>query len=150
MKHLKSTYLLLLLLILVIGTGVGCKKYPDGPEFSLMPKKWRLDGDWKLNQALENGTDVTAATLVNTIEYSRKIELNGNFSFNWATNNGTSLSYDGTWTWSDDKTVIYFSYALGAGIQVDTYLILKLERHELWLQNLSPTGDVMQYHFVPN
>jgi hypothetical protein len=150
MKYFPNRRFLFLLLILGTFAAGSCKKYPDGPEFSLLPKKIRLAEDWKINKMYENGVDITSKGLAHIVHDSRDIKVAGGFSYSMTTDNGTSLSYSGTWSWSSDKTVLYFTYALGAGVQEDTYLILRLKEDDLWLQNVSPTGDVMEYHFIPN
>jgi hypothetical protein len=142
----RLTLLLFLFAVLLMG---GCKKYPDGPEFSLLPKSWRLAGDWKTTKILENNIDVTARELATVNYESRKIDKNGSFSYELV-EGGSTLSYAGSWSFSSDKTIVYFTYAFASTGSTDQFLILRLKEKDLWLQNISPTGDVMEYHFSPN
>ncbi len=146
LKPLPFFFLFLLTSIL---TG-SCKKYPDGPSISVIPKNWRLQGDWKTSKVLQNGKDITSAALANVSAEHKKIDRKGGFSYSLLTTNGSYISYAGTWSFSSDKTVVYFSYALYSGATTDQYLILRLEEHDLWLQNVNVQGDVMEYHYSPN
>lgn len=55
-KKIKS-FFLLLFLASVLTT---CKKYPEGPAFSLWSKTWRLEGSWDVEAFLIDGMDSTS------------------------------------------------------------------------------------------
>jgi hypothetical protein len=50
---------ILLVVITLVIAFAGCGKYDDGPKFSPWPKKWRLDGTWKIDSYVINGTSVS-------------------------------------------------------------------------------------------
>jgi hypothetical protein len=145
---IKNRHLFVLLLLIAFISG-SCKKYPDGPEFSLLPKNFRLEENWKTNKVYENKIDVTTVVLAKVTHESRNINRHGGFTYE-LDEGGSSLSYSGSWSFSSDKTVIYFTYVFGSNVNTDTYLILRLKEDDLWLQNITPSGDVMEYHLIPN
>ena len=57
---------ILLFTLTIFGLTIGpqfitsCKKYPDGPEFSLRTRKERLANTWKVDNYKINGTDFTS------------------------------------------------------------------------------------------
>ena len=142
--------LLISLLTFVLLTGTGCSKYPDGPAFSLLPKKWRLDENWKKVKVIRNGTDVTTQALANTQSESFKIKKDYSFSYSTSFKSGGSYDYSGTWSFSSDKTVMYFSYVFGNSYGNDAYIILRLKEDDMWLRTIDQSGDVYEYHYAPN
>jgi len=145
---LKTLRLFVLFSILFLFVG-GCKKYPDGPVLSLRTRKHRLCENWKRVKEYENGTDITPQVMPIIYSESRNIFTDGSFSYNLVTNNGT-VSYSGSWSFSTDQTIVFFSYYAGATPVNDAFLILRLKEGDLWMQNTAVTGDVYQYHFAPN
>ncbi|HEV7231192.1 MAG TPA: hypothetical protein VGO45_07690 [Bacteroidia bacterium] len=137
------------LLLLSLGCISGCKKYPDGPAISLLPKSWRLEENWKKQKVYKNGTDISDLYLAKTKSESFNIKKGGAFTYD-ATNSSGSISYSGTWAFSTDKTVVYFSYYYGANYLNDSYLILRLKEDDLWMKWIDPSGDEYEYHYVPN
>jgi hypothetical protein len=127
----------------------GCKKYPDGPYISLLPKNYRLAEDWRKNKIYKNGNDISTEYLTHIRHESLNVDKRGNFNY-YLTSDTGYLTYGGSWTFSPDKTVIYFSYFLGAQSMNDVFLILRLKEHDLWLQQTTAGGDVMEYHYIPN
>jgi hypothetical protein len=150
MKSFFKSLLLVFLFSITIFFWSGCRKYPDGPTFSLIPKNYRLEEDWKKSKVYENGADITSRALAHFAHESFNIDHQGGFSYSLVTDNGSSISYAGSWSFSSDKTVIYFTYALGAGVNTDRFLILRLREDDMWFQTADASGNVMEYHFVPN
>jgi hypothetical protein len=140
---------LLLVFIIAILSVSGCRKYPDGPAFTLLSKRWRLAEDWKKNKIYKNGTEITTEYLSTIKHESLNMDKSGNFSYTLVTNTGW-LEYGGTWSFNSDKSVIYFSYFLGQQSITDGNLILRLKEHDMWLQFTTQSGDVMEYHYIPN
>jgi hypothetical protein len=137
-----------LLLLSLVGVS-GCKKYPDGPTISLLPKSWRLEENWKKQKVYKNGTDISDLSASKTKSESFNIKKDGSFTYD-ATLTSGSISYAGTWAFSSDKTVVYFTYVYGSNYQNDTYLILRLKEDDLWMRWIDPSGDEYEYHYVPN
>lgn len=101
-----------------------CNKYPEGPKLSLLSKKARLSGDWKMEKILINNVDQTAAFTSNEVF---SIKKDGKYSVS------STPVEEGTWKFSGDKKqLIVKSNASGA--KEITYTILKLKNKELWLK----------------
>ena len=58
---LRMKHLVKITLIISCISIISCKKYEEGPAFSLMSKKARLSNIWQVNQYLLNGEDKTEA-----------------------------------------------------------------------------------------
>lgn len=68
MKKIVSTFAAILALLVC----VSCKKYEFGPYFSLMSKKERLAGAWKVDSAITRfGDDIGAAFSTYTFEFEK-------------------------------------------------------------------------------
>jgi hypothetical protein len=144
--NFRKTLLVFIVAVLALS---GCKKYPDGPWISLLTKKYRLAEDWKKTKIYKNGSDITTQYLSHIQHESFNLDKSGNFNYS-ITTDASSLSYGGNWTFNSDKTVLFFSYFLGQQSITDTYLILRLKEHDMWLQQTTQSGDTMEYHYSPN
>lgn len=139
MRRIKS----ITALIMVSGLLVfGCQDYPEGPSVSLIPKADRVGNDWKVGEALDNGTNVTA-------DYSRyELDLTpGGAATLTAQYTLLGIAYDfvtnGTWAFVSDEKKISFDFA---NDQADgVYEILKLETNDMWLKE---DGGTLELHFV--
>src|SRR4051812_28988231 len=105
MKRL-STYFFIVAIIFSVAF-VSCKKYPEGPAFSLRSKKARLSNTWKIEQYKFNGVDSTSFAKNHLFNgYFLNINKNGEYSFSYNLLIG-SLSFafneTGTWTFSEGK-----------------------------------------------
>jgi len=118
-------------LSLIIGviltmTFAGCKKYENGPAFSLASKKSRVINIWKVEKATgATGQDYTAYYVGYTIEFKKDntyIEIDG------------SSSESGTWAFDGNKLNLILTPNAHTSGQV--YLILKLKSKELWLKDI--------------
>jgi hypothetical protein len=103
----------------------GCKKYPEGPGFSLSSAMKRFAQHWALNNVTANGVDVTL--LFTGVSWD--IEDDGDYT--QITPLGNIL---GTWQFNDDKTQAYFDQT--ATSQKDTVTILRLKKDECKLQQV--------------
>ena len=83
--------------MLVATTFTACKKYPDGPEFSLLTRGNRLSNAWKVENYKVNGTDFTS--LVSS--YTETFSKSGAYSYSWGILNGA-----GTWGFIDNDSKI--------------------------------------------
>ena len=123
----------LLIAITLMIAFAGCKKYPDGPGFSPWPKKWRLDGTWKISEYVNNGVTTTPTDI-----YTITFKHNGDFS-----ETSGAFSVSGKWAWADSKDDITITIDGTAS----TSKILKLEMKQLWFQDPS---SLEESHYVPN
>lgn len=114
-----------------------CSKYQDGPKFTLLTKKARLEGPWEIESVSSNGTDVTSSykALVGQ-NYELEIEKDGNY-----TSSGIDAD-KGTWTLGEDKDDIRF-LSNDPGSKEDSYRILRLTSKELWMRQTTSSGDVI-------
>ncbi len=109
-----------------------CGKYPDGPNFSILSRKTRIENVWVLKEVIHvNGSVEQNPTPGYTTEYTsddKVIHTNGEVTLN------------GEWDLVNDKKDLFVSYE---GIGSTTYEIRKLKSNELWLKTHS--GEVLKY-----
>ncbi|MBC7411776.1 MAG: hypothetical protein H7331_04905 [Bacteroidia bacterium] len=99
----------------------GCKKYPDGPEFTIKTRTERLANTWKVDNYSINGTDYTS--LVSS--YNETFTNKGAYSYSWSFFNGS-----GTWDFQNKDKEVKLT---GSDKQSSrTLFILKLEEKSLW------------------
>lgn len=141
---MKSILRIALALTLIFTLTTGCKKYVDGPAFSLLTKKSRLCGDWKIQTVTVNGTDVTAiTTALLGANYTVDIEKDGKYRIFGA------VADDGTWKFGEDKDDVYFTSSKAGSVE-QAYRILRLKSKELWLRQTASNGDQTIVKYVPS
>lgn len=120
-----AKYYLFLLLVII----VSCKKYNNGPRVSVLPKKYRLVGDWKMVK-ITTGDNTTSLAENDEL----KIKNNGKYEYYFI---GDSSFQYGKWAFSKDKTKLIFTQ--DSSQLVNTYKIIELRNREIKLSpNLSP------------
>lgn len=98
-----------------------CKKYEDGPAFSLKLRKERLANTWKVKSCTVNGNDSTGSYS----GYREIFSRDGNYSCS----KGNS-SYRGTWTFAYGDSQVKLTTER---VEPSPMLIItKLEENELW------------------
>ncbi len=141
MNTIKVALLITIILFLSLSS---CNKYEDGPMISFVPRNERIANNWKIEKALDNGSDVTSSFDRYDISLTKSgnANLTAHYSF-------LTLDYDyttqGNWnfTSNDDKLQIDYDNNL-ADV---TYIILKLKEKELWLRQESTN---LELHLEPN
>ena len=93
----KNGTLLLAATMITVLNFHSCKKYDDGPSFTLRSKKGRLTGEWELVKL--DGQSITGYD----IEW--EFEKDGDFSQSYSYSS-SSYSYSGEWEFSSDKEEI--------------------------------------------
>lgn len=151
MKRIRIYYFISAVIFSV--TFFSCKKYPDGPVFSLRSKTERLSNSWKIQQYKFNGADST--NFVKTYlfnNYRLLISKNGDYSINYNVVLGIvpiPFSETGKWVFSTDKKNVIFTKADGntsAAVGTNsTWEILKLKETELWAK-FTQNNDVTEVH----
>ncbi|MBA3665257.1 MAG: hypothetical protein H0W61_13750 [Bacteroidetes bacterium] len=140
---MKSIIKMALVVILLASITTSCSKYQDGPKFSLLTKKARLTGDWKIDKVTYNGNDVTSFVVAGIgANAVLDIEKDGNYK-----QSGNDPD-DGKWKFGEDKDDVYFT-SNKAGSKEEAYRILRLKSKELWLRQTESNGDVTIIHYVP-
>jgi hypothetical protein len=90
----------------------GCKKYEEGPCFSLRSKENRVRGEWELEYLYINGVDSTQAVKSQTcygnlfINTESKHYLEGNWDLKYDYHSCNRC--DGTWSFEDKNRVFIF------------------------------------------
>ncbi len=140
----KITFLFALALILVSS----CKKYPDGPAISLLPKKERVDNTWVLNKAIEDGVDKTGDYQTTFKNYKLTMTKGGDYTLTYTF---FFLDYQetGTWVFNSDKTKIIFDPTSNNNAN-DEWTILRLKEEELWAKDEDFNGKVLEVHLIPD
>ncbi|CAN5384044.1 hypothetical protein BH09BAC5_BH09BAC5_09910 [soil metagenome] len=136
----KHIILGLIAVMAVAFTFSSCGKYEDGPSFSLLTKKMRITGDWKLTNYTSNGTDVTSV-IVAFWGSSYELQIEKDNSYKMTGN----VNESGIWSLGADKDDITFTPSSGTP---STYRILRLKNTELWLRytNSNGTYDVIKFN----
>ena len=132
MKKLLFGTLFIAVLTLLVSS---CGKYQDGPELSLLPKKFRLAGTW----TVEKYVDVNGNETQDLINIEIKYEKDGTYSFK-----SNILSLNGTWKFDDTKENILTSYTISVLTFTDQVKILRLTNKELWV--LDETSNTKTYY----
>jgi hypothetical protein len=139
---MKKRRILLLIPAAILLCVTACKKYEDGPAFSLRSKSERVENKWKIGQALEDGKDVTA----DYNKYDLDLTRNGGASLTaeYKIATGTfQYTTNGHWSFVSDKDKISFDFDNDDADGV--YIILKLKEKEMWLKE---DGGDTELHFV--
>lgn len=133
---MKTIFRTLALLFIIAATFSGCKKYEEGPKFSLRTKKMRLCHEWKITSLSINGIEVTAP-----VDYKLDIEKSGSYHTSFA-----GFTDEGKWELGEDKDDIYTTSNVPGSLE-QAFRILKLKNDELWLRNTLPNGDKYIYKY---
>ncbi|MBC7862638.1 MAG: hypothetical protein IAF38_06655 [Bacteroidia bacterium] len=134
----KKSILIILIAIAMISLMPSCKKYPEGPAFSLRTRAERVSNTWKVENYKVNGTDYTSLVSGYTETYTKS----GAYSYAWGSFTGA-----GTWAFANNDKEIHIS---GTNNQSDhTLIILKLEEKEFWYYYMDG-GDKKEFHMIGN
>jgi len=118
-------------------TFTGCKKYEDGPRFSLSSKKGRITNQWQFTEKIVNGQPQQLTNIT-----VRDIKRDGAYILTV----GTSTDETGKWEFSSDKESITFIPDDDDAYSRD---ILRLKSNELWLE-YRDGSDIYEYHYRKN
>lgn len=129
------------LLILVTGLFLNsCKKYDNGPDFSVIPAKYRVDNTWKIDSWYVNGTSQSTSFFSNSTYIFTK---DGVYTEKW-TSGGLSLQSDGTWKFTSNKEKI----SITINNTTKEYTILKLYNDSFWL-TITENNTTTEVHYIP-
>lgn len=126
MKNLKHLTYITLAGATAIGI-TGCGKYEDGPNFSLLTKKARVVGDWKVNSI---GSEVLGTTYSIDMTFDKTGDLMLTSSYSYG-GYSESYSYAGSWDFVSDKEQI----SLNIDGDVTLFEIKRLTNKEMWLDD---------------
>ncbi len=131
-----NTTKILSIILLICASFTGCKKYEDGPAFSLRSKTARVANTWEIESYTINGADNTS-TLKN-INYTETYDKDGNYSYN-----SSAVTGSGKWEFQSDKEQIKRSGV--SGQSTETLFILRLKENEFWYYYLDG-NDRHEFH----
>ncbi len=135
---LKITTVIIILAALLMPTIQSCKKYPDGPTFSLKSRAERVANTWKVENYKINGNDFTSLVSSYTETFTKK----GAYSYFWGILDGS-----GTWSFQNKDTEIQI---VGTDNQTSRRLtILKLEEKSFWYYYYEG-NDKHELHLIGN
>jgi hypothetical protein len=139
----KTLFPIVLGLSFMASLGTGCKKYEDGPLFSLRPREERIANTWRVESAMNGGNDVTGSFDQYELQMLRDhsamlaaLYQLGDLSFEFQTN--------GTWALVNHDDDLQLDFENNAADE--TYEILRLKEKELWLHE---KGGDLELHLVP-
>lgn len=115
-----------------------CKKYEEGPQFSLRTRTERVSNNWKVENYTINGVDATSLVSGYTETFTKE----NKFSYSWGVFNGT-----GNWAFQNNDAEIKIT---GTDTQASRVLtILKLEEKSFWYKSVDG-GVTSVMHLIPN
>ncbi|MBI5539429.1 MAG: hypothetical protein HY951_05175 [Bacteroidia bacterium] len=136
MNNLFKSIAIIVFLAITIFSVPSCKKYSEGPFFSLISRTERVSNTWKVDNYKFNGNDYTSLVTNYTETYTK----NGNYSYNWSAISGT-----GTWAFQNKDAEIKIT---GIDNQSTvTLFIIKLEEKQFWYYYMDGT-DKKEYHMI--
>jgi hypothetical protein len=140
---MKTTIKIMMTFAVILLFGAGCSKYQDGPKFSLLTKKARLCGHWKIDNVTSKGNDVTEQVKTSLGDnYELDIEKDGKYKTKG------NFPEEGTWELGEDKDDVYLKSTTNPGPELGCR-ILRLKSKELWLKVTYPNGDQTITHYIP-
>lgn len=132
------------LLFLLTTVLLGCKKYPEGPAFTLRSKEERLANNWVIDKYLENDNDLTESFKSAYPAYLLVVGKSGTYA----------LTYDGvntqtgTWRLANNaknwETLDNTSTAVAV-----TYTILRLKEKSFWCTTTDVNGVKKEFRYKP-
>ncbi len=146
----KKYIVLSLVLIFILSA---CKKYEEGPDFSLRTKTERVANTWKIVDIMLGNSYTNYNSIFTSIQYTR----NGNYNLVITDINNSDIllkEVNGKWGFYDDKKYIIQSYPefIYHGVRylenIDTVKIIMLKEKELWYES-EYRGDIYTYKLNP-
>ncbi|MBL4578734.1 MAG: hypothetical protein JKX74_09695 [Flavobacteriales bacterium] len=138
MKNRSPIITLFFASILILTSFASCKKYEEGPAFTLSTKKARVANEWKVDYAFDfdDNLEVTSDYVGETWEFTKDGE--------WTERDSGIIDKTGTWEFVSDKEGLQINRT-GTGTSTSVYTILKLKQKEMWLKDKDE-----ELHLIPN
>jgi Domain of unknown function (DUF5004) len=132
------------MIALVAFTGlIGCKKYDDGPAFSLRSREERVANTWRIDRAMNGSDDVTSAFDQYELRLTKDHDASLTATY---TLFGTDFSFTTSGTWSFENKDEDLRLDFDDSDADETYQILRLKETELWLRE---KGGDLELQLVP-
>lgn len=127
-----------------------CKKYPEGPDFSLRSKTERLSNTWKIDKWYDDGVDATSNFQILCKDYLRTIEKSGSYTATYKALSVFPVTETGTWAFNGDKSKVTFIKTSPLPQATEEWTILMLKEDELWAQYSDTGSSVIKAQLIPN
>ncbi len=137
-KRTRLSIVFIVLCALAIPTTQSCKKYEDGPAFSLRTRTARVANTWKVENYKINGDDFTSLVSSYTETFTKK----GAYSYSWGILDGS-----GTWEFQNKDAEIKLNGNDGQASR--TLFILKLEENAFWYYYMDGNNK-NELHLIAN
>ncbi len=109
-----------------------CKKYEDGPSFSLKSKKGRLAGEWEVVKLeTSNGEDYLSGGRDMEFEFDKDGDFKMKYTYSYG-GDSYSYTYKGEWEFSSDKEELELDFDGGGTIECE---IKRLTNKEFWFED---------------
>ena len=133
-----------ILFALLAGSALtGCKKYDDGPLFSLRSREERVANDWRIDRAMDGSSDVTS--YFNNYELRMTRDHDATLTANYTLFGADfDFSTSGTWDFENHSEDLRLDFSNDDADE--TWEILRLKETELWLHE---KGGDLELHLVP-
>ncbi len=138
----------LILLLTFLTCFTSCKKYAEGPSFTLLTKKSRVANNWKLKKYFIDGADKTGDALVAFKDFNLIIDKN-NMKYSKSFTALSILPYGeaGSWKFSSDKMNIEFTPD-NSNIKPYSWKIEKLKEKEVCF-SYTDNNTVIKAYLIP-
>lgn len=120
MPHMKTLLIAILAFVIFLPA---CKKYPEGPLVSIMPRKERIEGRWVATSVKYNSTDSLTAYKDYIWEFTRNYSVILQVGSN---------KYLGIWSTVSGDNEFRIDYDNG---NIEQYEIIRLTSKEFWLRH---------------
>lgn len=137
---MRNRILLGSVILSVVLLATGCRKYPDGPNFSFIPKEQRVANNWVVDQLYRN--DIEETELYDA--YSMVFTEGGRLTWTLDLKDEDPVTVAAAWELASVKEQLKLTYDEKDPVSGETRLlymdILRLTEDEMWLYFLSD-GD---------
>ncbi|MBT3242635.1 MAG: hypothetical protein HN352_05760 [Bacteroidetes bacterium] len=144
----KTAFILLVLTVIT----VGCKKYEEGPAFSLYSKGQRVAGRWYFDRVAYNDVDSIEVYNTNNIEFIlHDSPGKDKGAYTWDRQPGgqaydPNLVYFGSWQFFADKDSVRW-IVLNKDVQDTTdWRIIRLAYDQFWLERQYNDSTVLRWN----
>lgn len=114
--------------LLTMAVVASCSKYEEGSKFTLLSKKARLVGEWKVTAVTVNGSSQTVSN-----NPMQEFEKDGGFKSSY-TLGGFTYTDEGTWVFANDKADLTITDSDG---DASTVQIVRLASKDLKLRQIN-------------
>ncbi len=137
----------LLFLCIIVFVFSSCNKYEYGPSVSLRTKTGRIANEWKIEKALKNGVEATAALPRFEITFNKNGDVLKIDSLISGLGNDSVIARTGLWQFdrSSENVLLLFRDNATNKVESSIWRILKLTNYEFWFEE-QDSIDVVEYH----